>query len=120
MDGQPGQDDGEGAGQDRDPEPTPPASGSPVPNPAPSGPDPRLAAFAWDDSRHARESDFEHALPYDQGGWTCMCNVGARSRACHRVKQTRGWNLTQPRPGWHRWQTPAGRVYTQGPKRYPA
>ena len=51
MDGQPGQEDGEGAGRDRDPEPTPPASGSPVPNPAPLGPDPRLAQFAWDDSR---------------------------------------------------------------------
>ena len=71
-------------------------------------------------NRHARESDFEHALPYDQGGKTCMCNAGARSRACHRVKQSAGWNVTQPKPGWHRWQTPAGRVYTQEPKRYPA
>jgi hypothetical protein len=71
-------------------------------------------------NRHARESDFEHALPYDQGGATCACNAGARSRACHRVKQSRGWNVTQPKPGWHRWQTPAGRVYTQEPKRYPA
>jgi hypothetical protein len=71
-------------------------------------------------NRHARESDFEHALPYDQGGRTCACNAGARSRACHRVKQSPGWNVTQPRPGWHRWQTPAGRVYLQEPKRYPA
>jgi len=71
-------------------------------------------------NRHARESDFEHALPYDQGGKTCACNAGARSRACHRMKQSPGWKVTQPRPGWHRWQTPAGRVYTQEPKRYPA
>jgi hypothetical protein len=71
-------------------------------------------------NRHARESDFEHCRPYDQGGRTCACNAGARSRACHRVKQSSGWNVTQPRPGWHRWQTPAGRVYTQEPKRYPA
>jgi Domain of unknown function (DUF222) len=71
-------------------------------------------------NRHAHESDFEHAVPYDQGGKTCTCNAGARSRACHRVKQTRGWEVTQPRPGWHRWQTPAGRVYIQEPKRYPA
>jgi uncharacterized protein DUF222 len=71
-------------------------------------------------NRHARESDFEHALPYDQGGKTCACNAGARSRACHRVKQSPGWHVTQPKPGWHRWQTPAGRVYTQEPKRYPA
>ena len=71
-------------------------------------------------NRHARDSDFEHALPYDKGGKTCACNAGARSRACHRIKQSPGWQVTQPKPGWHRWQTPAGRVYTQEPKRYPA
>jgi hypothetical protein len=71
-------------------------------------------------SRHARESDFEHAVPYDKGGRTCGCNAGARSRTCHQVKQSPGWTVTQPRPGWHQWQTPAGRVYLQGPKRYPA
>ena len=49
-------------------------------------------------NRHARESDFEHALPYDKGGKTCACNAGARSRACHRVKQSPGWNVTQPNP----------------------
>jgi hypothetical protein len=70
-------------------------------------------------SRHARESDFEHAIPYDKGGRTCGCNAGARSRACHQVKQAPAWKVTQPRPGWHQWQTPNGRVYTQGPKRYP-
>jgi hypothetical protein len=70
-------------------------------------------------SRHARESDFEHAIPYDQGGKTCACNAGARSRRCHRVKQTKGWTLTQPRPGFHQWTTPSGRTVTQGPKRYP-
>jgi hypothetical protein len=71
-------------------------------------------------NRHARESDFEHATPHDQGGKTCACNAGARSRACHQVKQSKGWTVTQPRPGWHQWQTPAGRTYTQEPKRYPA
>jgi hypothetical protein len=70
-------------------------------------------------SRHARESDFEHAVPYDKGGRTCACNAGARSRACHQVKQSPGWNVTQPKPGWHHWQTPTGRTYTQGPKHYP-
>jgi Domain of unknown function (DUF222) len=69
-------------------------------------------------NRHARESDFEHALPYDKGGRTCTCNAGARSRACHRVKQSAGWQVIQPRPGWHQWQTPSGRVYVQEPKRY--
>jgi Domain of unknown function (DUF222) len=70
-------------------------------------------------SRHAREADFEHATPYDKGGRTCACNAGARSRACHQVKQSRGWTVTQPKPGWHQWETPSGRTYTQGPKRYP-
>jgi hypothetical protein len=71
-------------------------------------------------SRHARESDFEHAIPYDKGGRTCACNAGARSRRCHKVKQSKGWNVTQPLPGWHQWETPSGRTYTQGPMRYPA
>jgi Domain of unknown function (DUF222) len=71
-------------------------------------------------SRPARESDFEHATPYHKGGRTCGCNAGARSRQCHQVKQSPGWTVTQPRPGWHQWQTPSGRVYIQGPKRYPA
>jgi hypothetical protein len=70
-------------------------------------------------SKHARESDFEHAQPYDKGGRTCACNAGARSRRCHRVKQAPGWIITQPQPGWHQWTTPEGRVYTQEPKRYP-
>jgi hypothetical protein len=71
-------------------------------------------------SAHACESDFEHAVPYDQGGKTCACNGGARSRRCHRVKQSPGWTVTQPEPGLHQWTTPSGRTYTQGPMRYPA
>jgi hypothetical protein len=30
-------------------------------------------------TRHARESDFEHAVPYDKGGRTCACKCDARS-----------------------------------------
>ena len=71
-------------------------------------------------SRPARESDFEHAVPYDQGGITDACNAGARSRRCHQVKQTPGWTVTQPKPGWHVWTTPTGRTYTQEPWRYTA
>jgi hypothetical protein len=70
-------------------------------------------------SRHARESDFEHARPYDKGGRTCTCNAGARSRRCHRIKQSPGWNVTQPKPGWHEWTTPSGRTYVQPPYQYP-
>jgi hypothetical protein len=31
--------------------------------------------------------------------------------------QSPGCEVAQPRPGWHRWQTPVGHVYIQGPKR---
>jgi hypothetical protein len=71
-------------------------------------------------SRPARESDFEHAIPYGKGGVTCACNAGARSRRCHQVKQLPGWSVTQPRPGWHVWITATGRSYTQEPWRYTA
>ena len=70
-------------------------------------------------SRRARESDFEHALPFDKGGRTCGCNAHCASRSCHRAKQSRGWHVTKPRPGWTRWTTKAGRSYEQGPWRYP-
>jgi hypothetical protein len=71
-------------------------------------------------SRPAHQCDFEHAVPYDKGGKTDACNAGARSRRCHQVKQSPGWNVTQPKPGWHAWTTPTGRTYTQGPWRYTA
>ena len=71
-------------------------------------------------SRAARESDFEHAVPYDKGGVTDACNAGARSRRCHQVKQMPGWTVTQPKPGWHVWTTPTGRSYVQEPWRYTA
>ncbi|MCW2934507.1 MAG: hypothetical protein JWM19_5469 [Actinomycetia bacterium] len=70
-------------------------------------------------SRHARDSDFEHAQPYGKGGRTCACNAHCASRSCHRAKQSPGWHVTKPRPGWTRWTTRAGRTYEQGPWRYP-
>jgi hypothetical protein len=44
-------------------------------------------------SRPAKDSDWEHAVPYDQGGRTDACNAGARSRRCHQVKQSPGWTV---------------------------
>jgi len=70
-------------------------------------------------ARHARDSDFEHAEPFRKGGRTCACNAHACSRSCHRCKQSKGWRVTKPRPGWTQWTTMAGRVYEQGPWRYP-
>jgi hypothetical protein len=69
-------------------------------------------------SRPAHEADFEHCIPFDQGGRTDACNAGARSRRCHQVKQAPGWSVTQPKPGWHVWTTPTGRSYVQEPWRY--
>jgi hypothetical protein len=71
-------------------------------------------------SRQARESDFEHAVPYEQGGRTCGCNCHSCSRTCHQVKQQPGWSVTEVRPGWHQWTTPSGRTYIKGPWKYPA
>jgi Domain of unknown function (DUF222) len=71
-------------------------------------------------SRHAKETDFEHAQPFDKGGRTCGCNCWSCSRSCHQVKQSEGWDVEEVRPGYHQWTTPSGRRYTQEPWRYPA
>jgi hypothetical protein len=71
-------------------------------------------------SMPAWRCDFEHAVPYDQGGRTDTCNAGMRSRRCHRVKQSHGWQVTSLLPGWHQWTAPSGRTYVKGPMEYPA
>jgi hypothetical protein len=71
-------------------------------------------------SRHATETDFEHSVPYQQGGRTCGCNCWSCSRSCHQVKQRNDWRVTESRPGYHQWTTPSGRQYTKEPWRYPA
>jgi hypothetical protein len=70
-------------------------------------------------SRHAQDCDFEHAQPFDKSGLTCACNAHSCSRSCHRVKQSPGWQVSKPRPGWTQWTTMTGRTYLQGPWRYP-
>ncbi len=69
--------------------------------------------------RAARRSDFEHAIPWQQGGRTCACNAGACCRHHHHAKQAPGWRLDQHLPGYHTWTTPSGRQYTTGPTTYP-
>ncbi|MBV9383117.1 MAG: hypothetical protein JOY82_26520 [Streptosporangiaceae bacterium] len=69
--------------------------------------------------RAARRCDFEHAIPYHKGGRTCACNGGPRCRHDHQVKQSPGWSVRQPLPGYHEWITPSGRVYKTEPMRYP-
>ena len=57
--------------------------------------------------RDARRCDFEHAVPWEQGGRTCACNAGPRCRHHHHLKQAAGWTLQQNQPGYHTWTTPA-------------
>ncbi len=80
----------------------------------------RDAECTWPPCRRtARRCDFDHAIPWDQGGRTCSCNGGPRCRHHHHAKQAHGWKLEQNQPGYHTWTTPAGRSYTTGPTEYP-
>jgi hypothetical protein len=69
--------------------------------------------------RPAADCDFEHAIPYHQGGRTCECNGGPCCRRHHRAKQAAGWRLSQPSPGTFVWTTPLGRSYQTDPEPYP-
>jgi Domain of unknown function (DUF222) len=68
----------------------------------------------------AWRGDLDHTHPWEQGGRTCPCNMGALCRRHHRLKQLRGWDLVQPQPGIFRWVTPAGRTYAVQPDRQPS
>ncbi len=69
--------------------------------------------------RPASQCDFEHNIPYEQGGRTCLCNAGPKCRHDHRLKQQPGWKVDQLPDGTFRWTTPSGRSYTTEPTRYP-
>ena len=80
-----------------------------VRNPACTGPGCR---------RPATRCDLDHTIPYDQGGLTCLCNIGPACRHDHRCKQVPGWTLTQPTPGYFTWTTPGNRSRTTTPAEY--
>jgi hypothetical protein len=69
--------------------------------------------------RAAQRCDFDHAIPWEQGGRTCACNTGPVCRHHHQAKQSPGWRLDQPQPGDHTWTTPSGRSYVSTPATYP-
>jgi hypothetical protein len=69
--------------------------------------------------RPASRCDFEHNIPFETGGRTCMCNGGPKCRYHHRLKQDPRWKVEQPAPAIIRWRTPAGRLYSTEPTRYP-
>ncbi|HEX2745256.1 MAG TPA: HNH endonuclease signature motif containing protein, partial [Streptosporangiaceae bacterium] len=69
--------------------------------------------------RPARNCDFEHNIPYEAGGRSCLCNGGPTCRHDHRLKQHPRWKVEQITPGTFRRTAPSGRQYTTEPTRYP-
>jgi hypothetical protein len=63
----------------------------------------------------AARCDADHTKPHDQGGPTCLCNLGPVCRYHHQLKQQPGWRLEQPAPGSFTWTTPTGRSYNVQP-----
>ncbi len=69
--------------------------------------------------RPAVRCDFEHNVPYEAGGRTCLCNGGPKCRFDHRIKQDPRWKAEQLPGGYVRWTTPSGRQYVTEPTRHP-
>ena len=69
--------------------------------------------------RPSTSCDFEHNIPYEAGGRTCLCNGNPKCRHDHRLKQDPRWNAEQLPTGHIRWTTPSGRQYLTEPTRYP-
>jgi hypothetical protein len=71
--------------------------------------------------RPEAQCDYEHSVPFEAGGRTCLCEAGPVCRHNHRDKQAPGWHLEPAGSrGWFRWITPSGRSYLSGPTRYPS
>jgi Domain of unknown function (DUF222) len=70
--------------------------------------------------RPEHQADYEHSVPFDRGGKTCLCEAGPVCRCDHRTKQEPGWRLEHAGSrGWFRWTTPSGRSYLSRPTQYP-
>ncbi len=69
--------------------------------------------------RPAARCDWEHGVPYEAGGRTCLCNGDSKCRHDHRLKQHPRWSADRLADGNIRWTAPSGRQYTTEPTRYP-
>jgi hypothetical protein len=69
--------------------------------------------------RSAARCDFEHNVPYEAGGRTCICNGNPKCRFDHRMKQAPRWKAEQLPNGDVRWTAPSGRQYFTERTRYP-
>jgi hypothetical protein len=67
----------------------------------------------------ATQCDFEHNIPYQAGGRSCLCNGGPKCRHDHRLKQDPRWKVEQLPSGDFRWTAPSGRQHATEPTRYP-
>jgi hypothetical protein len=67
----------------------------------------------------ATNCDFEHNIPYEAGGRTCLCNGDPKCRHCHRMKQDPRWKAEHLPTGEIRWTMPCGRQHLTEPTRYP-
>ncbi len=59
--------------------------------------------------RPATRADFEHNIPYEAGGRSCLCNGDPKCRHCHRMKQHPQWKTEKLADGGVRWTMPSGR-----------
>jgi hypothetical protein len=69
--------------------------------------------------RPAARADFEHNIPYEAGGRSCLCNGDPKCRHCHRMKQDPRWKAEHLPGGQVRWTMPSGRQHVTEPTRYP-
>ncbi len=69
--------------------------------------------------RPASNCEFEHNIPYEAGGRSCLCNGAPTCRHDHRLKQHPKWKVEQITPGTFRRTAPSGRHYDSEPTRYP-
>ena len=66
----------------------------------------RHATYAPSCRRPASNCDFEHNIPYEAGGRSCLCNGGPTCRHDHRLKQHPRWKVEQITPGTFRRTAP--------------
>lgn len=69
--------------------------------------------------RPAAQCDYEHNVPYEADGRTCMCNGDPKCRRDHRMKQDPRWKAERQPDGTLRWTTPSGRQFITEPTQYP-
>jgi hypothetical protein len=56
--------------------------------------------------------EYEHTIPYSQGGTTCRCNGALACRRHNQCKLDTGWNYTHNPDGSFTWTTDTGHRYT--------